>query len=169
MTISTFLHNLNANLASMEIDPILQKYPKSRDYLIEILHDIQNAHPQSYIPPEVVTRVAKHLNVKQAQVYGVIGYYSMLSAKPRGRYVIRVCASPICNLMGSSNLIDYLKEKLKVDIGQTTPDGLFTLETTECLGNCAAAPAMMINQEMYGSLTTGMVDILLEQYSKSHK
>lgn len=153
----------------MEIDPILQKYPKSKDYLIEILHDIQNAHPQSYIPPQVVTQVARHLNIKQAQVYGVIGYYSMLSEKPRGRHVIRVCVSPICNLMGSDNLLDYLKGRLGLEVGQTTPDGLFTLETTECLGNCASAPAMMINQEMYGSLTTGMVDSLLEQHSRHHK
>lgn len=153
----------------MEIEKILRKYPKSKDYLLEILHDIQSQSTNSYIPIEAVQKVANHLNIKKAQVYGVIGYYSMFSNKPRGKYVIRVCASPICNMMGSSNLLDYLKQKLKIDLNETTADGLFIVETTECLGNCAAAPAMMVNQEMFGKLTPGMVDSVLNQYSQQTK
>ena len=146
----------------MEVEKILSKYPRRKDYLLEILHDIQNHSTKNFIPEEAVQRVAEHLNIKKAQVYGVIGYYSMLSIKPRGRYVIRVCASPICNMMGSCSLLDYLKQKLDVELGETSADGLFTLETSECLGNCAAAPAMMVNQEMYGNLSPGMIDSLLE-------
>lgn len=153
----------------MEVEKILSKYPRRKDYLLEILHDIQNHSTKNFIPEEAVQRVAEHLNIKKAQVYGVIGYYSMLSIKPRGRYVIRVCASPICNMMGSCSLLDYLKQKLDVELGETSADGLFTLETSECLGNCAAAPAMMVNQEMYGNLTPGMIDSLLEHYSRQTK
>lgn len=153
----------------MEVDSILSKYPRSKDYLLEILHDIQNLSGKNFIPDEVIQRVADHLNVKKAQVYGVIGYYSMFSTKPRGKHVIRVCASPICNMMGSCNLLDFLKQKLGVEVGETTADGLFTLETAECLGNCAAAPALMINQEMFGNLTPGMIESLLEHYSKKSK
>jgi len=154
---------------SMEVEKILSKYPRRKDYLLEILHDIQNHSTKNFIPEEAVQRVAEHLNIKKAQVYGVIGYYSMLSIKPRGRYVIRVCASPICNMMGSCSLLDYLKQKLDVELGETSADGLFTLETSECLGNCAAAPAMMVNQEMYGNLSPGMIDSLLEHYSRQTK
>lgn len=154
---------------SMEVEKILSKYPRRKDYLLEILHDIQNHSTKNFIPEEAVQRVAEHLNIKKAQVYGVIGYYSMLSIKPRGRYVIRVCASPICNMMGSCSLLDYLKQKLGVELGETSADGLFTLETSECLGNCAAAPAMMVNQEMYGNLSPGMIDSLLEHYSRQTK
>jgi NADH-quinone oxidoreductase E subunit len=153
----------------MEVDTILSKYPRSKDYLLEILHDIQNLSGKNFIPDEVIQRVADHLNVKKAQVYGVIGYYSMFSTKPRGKHVIRVCASPICNMMGSCNLLDFLKQKLGVEVGETTADGLFTLEAAECLGNCAAAPALMINQEMFGNLTPGMIESLLEHYSKKSK
>jgi len=153
----------------MDVEQILSKYPRRKDYLLEILHDVQSQSTKNYIPEEVVQRIAEHLNVKKAQVYGVIGYYSMFSTKPRGKYVIRVCASPICNMMGSCNLLDYLKQRLGIALGETTADGLFTLETTECLGNCAAAPAMMVNQEMFGNLTPGMIESLLEHYSKKSK
>jgi len=72
-------------------------------------------------------------------------------------------------MMGSCSLLDYLKQKLDVELGETSADGLFTLETSECLGNCAAAPAMMVNQEMYGNLSPGMIDSLLEHYSRQTK
>ncbi|MDI3527849.1 MAG: hypothetical protein PWR03_2032 [Tenuifilum sp.] len=152
---------------AMEVEKILSEFPKSKDYLLEILHEIQSKNPNSYIPPEAVQKVAKHLNIKKAQVYGVIGYYSMFSDKPRGKYVIRICASPVCSIMGAENLIEYLEKKLNVKVGETTPDGLFTLETSECLGNCAAAPTMMVNLDMYGNLTPGMVDNILKQYSQN--
>ncbi len=154
---------------AMEVETILSKYPRRKDYLLEILHDIQNQNPNTYIPHEAIQKVADHLNIKKAQVYGVIGYYSMFSDTPRGKYVIQVCASPVCNMMGSSNLLDFLKQKLNVEIGETTPDGLFTLETTECLGSCAVAPAMMVNQEMYGNLTPGIIENILEQYTTREK
>lgn len=153
----------------MELEKILSKYPKKKEFLLEILHDIQNSNSKNYIPREAIDAVSHHLNIKKAQVYGVIGYYSMFSSKPRGKYIIRVCASPICNMMGSCNLLDYLKQKLGVELDDTTADGLFTLETTECIGNCAAAPAMMVNQEMYGKLTPGMIDSILESYSGQTK
>lgn len=153
----------------MELEKILSKYPNKKEFLLEILHDIQNSNTKNYIPQEAIDAVSHHLNIKKAQVYGVIGYYSMFSSKPRGKYIIRVCASPICNMMGSCNLLDYLKQKLGVELDDTTADGLFTLETTECLGNCAAAPAMMVNQEMYGNLTPGMIDSILESYSEQTK
>ncbi len=147
----------------MNIDAILKKYPRKKEYLIEILHDIQNQHPQQYVSEDAVIAVTQYLKIKRAQVYGVLGYYSILSSQSRGKYLIRICGSPVCNMMGSDNLIDFISGRLGIELGQTTPDGLFTLETTECLGNCGAAPAMMVNQDMYGSLTPEKVESILKK------
>jgi NADH:ubiquinone oxidoreductase subunit E len=128
---------------------------------LEILHETQNGNPQQYISPENIATIAKHLNITQSQVYGVVGYYSMLSIKPRGKYLIRVCNSPICNMLGSEHTIDYLIRKLNVQSGETTADGKFTIEECECLGNCAAAPSIMVNDKLYGNLTPELIDKIL--------
>lgn len=145
------------------VDEILKKYPQSKDYLLEILHEIQNQDPQQHISTENIARIAKHLNITKSQVSGVIGYYSMFSIKPRGQYLIRVCNSPICNMLGSTHIIEYLTKKLNIQPGNTTPDGKFTIEECECLGNCAAAPSMMVNENIYGNLTPEIIDKILEK------
>lgn len=137
----------------MDVETILSKYLKKREFVLEILHDIQNKHPQHYLTKEAIKLVAKHLELPLSQIYGIIGYYSMLSIKPRGKYIIYVCKSPVCRMMGSASVSDQLKSHLKIDINQTTSDGLFTLEEVECLGRCDEAPSMMINKEYYGNLT----------------
>lgn len=145
------------------LSEILQKYPRSKDYLLEILHEVQNNNPIQNISSENIVEIAKYLNVTHAQVLGVIGYYSMLSNKARSKYLIGVCNSPICNMLGGEHTIEYLSRKLKVGLGESTPDGLFTLEECECLGNCAAAPSIMLNDRLYGNLTAELVDKILDE------
>ncbi|MBW6501423.1 MAG: NAD(P)H-dependent oxidoreductase subunit E, partial [Bacteroidales bacterium] len=94
---------------------------------------------------------------------GVAGYYSMFSLIPRGRYIIRVCNSPVCNMMGSAGLIEALGSLLGIGVGETTPDGLFTVEEAECLGICDVAPAMMVNLKVYGNLTRKSLESVLEE------
>lgn len=147
----------------MDIESILVKYPKRREFLLEILHEIQNNQPQQYLPEESIKSVSKYLGLTLSQVYGVIGYYSMLSINPRGKYIIYACKSPVCKLMGSTPLIDLLKTHLKIEINKTTPDGLFTIEETECIGRCDEAPSMIINQEYYGNLTPEKVISILSE------
>lgn len=144
------------------VSEILQKYPKSKDYLLEILHEVQNTSPNQHISSENIVEIAHHLNITLAQVQGVIGYYSMLSSKVRGKHLIRVCNSPVCNMLGSEHTIEYISKKLKVRLGESTPDGLFTIEECECLGNCAAAPSIMINDKLYGNLTSELIDKILD-------
>lgn len=144
------------------IEEILKKYPKSKDYLLEILHDIQKSHPQQFIPTDYVGIIARHLNITQSQVYGVIGYYSMLSLEPRGKYLIRVCRSPICNMINSESLVELLERKLCISIGETTADAKYTLEECECLGNCASAPSLMVNDKLYGNLTVESLSSLID-------
>lgn len=143
------------------VSEILKRYPQNKDYLLEILHEVQKNNPSQHISSENIVQIARYLNITQSQVLGVIGYYSMFSNKTRSKYLIRVCNSPICNMLGGEHTIEYLGRKLKVKLGESTPDGLFTLEECECLGNCAAAPSIMINDKLYGNLTAELIDKIL--------
>lgn len=144
-------------------EAILKKFKPNVENLLYILHDLQDNNPEKYVSPEDIKVSADYLNVPYSYVHSVAGFYTMFSLKPRGRNVIRLCESPPCHLMGSESLLDYLKGTLKVDVGGTTKDGMFTLELTSCLGVCGVAPAMMLNEEMYGNLTPERVDAILNK------
>lgn len=144
-------------------EAILKKFDPRLDNILYILHDLQDNNPQHYLSNEDIEQCANYLNIPYSYVHGVVTFYSMFSLKPRGRYIIRLCDSPPCHLMGSESLLDYLKKKLKVGIGETTSDGVFTLELTSCLGICGVAPALMINEDMVGNLTPERVDAILEE------
>lgn len=151
----------------MNTQEILNQFKPSKDNLIPILHAIQDNNPQNYLPDEALKSTAKFLNLPLSSVYGVVGYYTMFSRKPRGKYVIRFCTSPVCGMMGSINLLDWFKQWLKIDLGETTPNGLFTLEESECLGRCGKAPSMMVNQDFYGNLTPEILEKIIHQLQKS--
>jgi len=144
-------------------EQILKKFEPRLDNILYILHDLQDNNPQRYLAREDIEKCATYLNIPFSYVHGVVTFYSMFSLKPRGRYIIRLCESPPCHLMGSESLLEYLKKKLKVDIGETTTDGAFTLELTSCLGICGVAPALMVNEEMVGNLTPERLDAILEE------
>lgn len=137
---------------------IFSKYTPTKDNLIYILHDIQDSDPQHYISEEAVQAISKFLNIPANHIYGVITFYSMYSTKPRGKNIIRLCESPHCYIRGSENILRKMKNTLNVGIGETTKDGLFTLELCACLGVCGNAPVMMINEDVYGDLTEDKVD-----------
>ena len=122
-----------------------------------ILHDLQENNPGQYITSEDIKAVAAYLNITVSSVYGVITYYSMFSLEPRGRFIIRLCNSPVCEIAGSDNLLELIGRTLGIKAGGTTSDGLFTLETSECLGRCDEAPGMIVNDIFYGGLTTEKV------------
>ena len=132
---------------------VLEKYPASTEYLLDMLHDLQEAEPRNYLSREALRAVAEYVDVPLSDVVSTATFYSMYSLEPRGRHLIRLCESPPCQLVGAESLLDLLKEALGVEVGGTTEDGVFTLETTSCLGICGVAPAMMIDDEMYGNLT----------------
>ncbi len=140
---------------------ICQKYAPNKDNLIQILHEIQDTHPQHYISPEAVDTVAEYLKVPANHIYGVLTFYTMYSTSPRGKNIIRLCESPPCYIKGSDNILRKLKSALGVGVGETTKDGQFTLELCACLGVCGNAPVMMINEDVYGDLTEEKVDEIL--------
>lgn len=137
----------------MAREEIIKKYDKSADNLLAMLHDLQDSKDQHYLDEEDLKSAAEYLDIPFSFVHGVATFYTMYSLEPRGKNIIRVCQSPPCHLMGSTDISKELIELLGVTFGHTTPCGTFTLEMTSCLGVCGVAPAMMINDEVYGNLT----------------
>jgi NADH-quinone oxidoreductase subunit E len=144
-------------------EAIFAKYAPEKDNLIYILHEIQDQHPQQYISEEAVTKVAEYLSITPAHIYGVLTFYTMFSTKPRGKNIIRLCESPPCFLKGSETILRKLRELLDVKVGETTKDGMFTLELCACLGVCGNAPVMMINEDVYGDLTEAKVEKIIAE------
>ncbi|MDD8012501.1 MAG: NAD(P)H-dependent oxidoreductase subunit E [Acidobacteriota bacterium] len=134
-------------------DKLLTQHEREGDSLLAILHDLQNASPEHYLSDDDLRAAADYLKLPYSFVHGVATFYTMYSLKPRGRNLIRVCQSPPCHLLGSSTISRELIGLLGIGFGETTPDKLFTLEMTSCLGVCGVAPAMMVNDRVYGNLT----------------
>ncbi|MCS7239926.1 MAG: NAD(P)H-dependent oxidoreductase subunit E [Candidatus Bipolaricaulota bacterium] len=137
----------------MEKKAILEKFPRSPDVLLALLHALQRANPQNYLTHEDLELAAQYLGLPLSRVRDAVTFYTMFSLKPRGKHIIRVCASPNCHLAGAWSVLEELKGELGIDVGETTPDGLFTLECTSCLGVCGVAPVMMVDEEVVGNLT----------------
>ena len=145
-----------------KIDAIIARHREQPGNLMPVLQEVQEA--VGYLPPEVQDRIAEGLNVPGSDVFGVMSFYSMYTWRPKGKYVIRFCESPPCHVLGAENMLAAMKEELGVDLGGTTPDGLFTLETSACLGVCEVAPAMQINEVVHGHLTRDKIRQILADY-----
>jgi len=147
----------------MDYSTIFQKYPPLQENLLMILHEVQSTEPHNYISPEAVQSIATYLNTTLAAVYGVVGYYSMLSAEPRGRHIIRVCTSPVCRMNGSFDLLQALQEQLGLALGETSLDGLFSLESSECLGNCHFPPSLMVDEKLYSAVSSETLAAIIDR------
>lgn len=147
----------------MSREEILSKYTQSPSNLLAVLHDIQDSNELHYLSQEDLKTAADFLNLPYSYVHGVATFYSMYSLKPRGRNIIRICQSPPCHLMGSTDVSKELMRQLGIGFGETTPDGMFTLEMTSCLGVCGVAPAMMVNDEVIGNLTVERISRIIEE------
>ncbi|MFO8086326.1 MAG: NAD(P)H-dependent oxidoreductase subunit E [Bacteroidales bacterium] len=144
---------------------ILSRFPHHRQQMLNILHEIQDANEYHYLSDKDMEAVAEHFNTTKASIYGVVTYYSMLSTRPRGRHIIRICKSPVCHVSGAFSIADALKKQLGVkNIGETSADGQFTLEYTECLGQCAHSPGIQIDKDFYGNLDSGKLHDILNHY-----
>lgn len=129
--------------------------------LLPILHAIQKH--LGYVPEEVVPSIAKALNLSRAEVHGVISFYHYFRQKPPGRHVIQLCRAESCQSMGSQALETHAKAVLGVDYHERTADGRYSLEPVYCLGNCAASPAIMIDEDVFGRVTPERFDALIHR------
>lgn len=143
-----------------KIDELLVHYPKKEAALLPVLHLVQEEF--GAITREEEQLVAALLNVKPIRVREVVTFYTMLRQERQGRYLLQVCSNLTCTLAGSERLIDYLKRRLGVGVGETTPDNRFTLSTVECLGACDQAPCMMVNLDYHTGLTEEKIEKILE-------
>lgn len=148
-------------MEDLMISEVTNCYENKSENLIQILREIHKK--QNYITPTQLEEVAQKLNLPLSKVYGAVTFYTLLSPKPKGKYVLRICSSTPCYMAGSENLLKYLKDKLKIQEGETSADGLFTLESTSCLGICAVAPAIMVNDRVYGDLNIQKLDQIIER------
>jgi len=147
----------------MKVREIVKKYKGKRENLLQILHEIQDLDAQNYISQENIFILSEIMNIPVSDITGTASFYSMFSFQPRGKYIIRVCASPPCHIMGAETIFEAISKELKINKGETTSDGLFTLEETSCLGICAVAPAIMINDTVYGYLTSERIKEIIAQ------
>jgi NADH-quinone oxidoreductase subunit E len=141
---------------------ILAKYKDLPGGIIEAFHAIQKE--QSYLPEEVIIAAAEVFNIPVKDAYGVATFYSMFSVKPRGKNVIRICESAPCHIAGAAEVVAALEKELGIKMGETTPDGKFTLEFTECVGQCQATPVITVNGKPYGDVTPEKIPAILAEY-----
>jgi NADH-quinone oxidoreductase subunit E len=151
-------------ISQQELSKVLNVYPKDRQYALAILQDMQRAF--HFIPREGLKCVAEYLGCGLSELYSMATFYKALSLTPKGKHIIKVCDGTACHIRGSVTLLDALQRRLNIEPGKTTKDGLFTLETVNCLGACAIAPVMLVDDEYYGSLTIEKLDSVLQVYEE---
>ena len=147
-----------------KVKEIIARYPlgKQKSALLPVLHLAQEEFG-GWLSAETMDYVASLLQIKPIEVYEVATFYSMFNLKPVGKYVFEVCQTGPCMLRGSDNIIDYIKKKLEINVGETTKDGLFTLKTVECLGACGYAPMMQLGKHFREHLTPEKVDEIINE------
>jgi NADH-quinone oxidoreductase E subunit len=136
--------------------------PHPESQLIAVLHAVQEH--AGWLPPEQMDAVAQLLGVPTSRVTGVATFYHFFRLTPRGRHVIHVCLGTACYVKGADRLVEKLRGELGITFGETTKDGLFSLEVSRCLGTCGLAPVLMIDDDIYGQVTPDKIPALLEQY-----
>lgn len=137
-----------------KIKLIVDKYTK-KDETISALHDIQNEF--GYIPDEACKYISSKLNIAMSEIYGLITFYSRFSEEKKGKYIIQVCMGTACYVKGAEEIYNKFKSELNLTDKSTTDDMMFTLESVRCIGACGLAPAVSINGEVYGKVTTDKV------------
>jgi len=145
----------------------LWKYKGEEGALIPLLQSAQDQY--SYIPESVIYRISSVTGIPPSEIYGVVTFYRQFKLTPPGRHIIRVCDGTACHVNGAGTIINVICETLKIDVEETTKDGLFTLQPVACLGCCSLAPVMMIDDETYGRLTPQKINEILNKYREMEK
>ncbi|MBK9270559.1 MAG: NAD(P)H-dependent oxidoreductase subunit E [Saprospiraceae bacterium] len=148
-----------------QIDEIIKRYPEGRhkSALLPVLHLAQEDH--GWLPVALMDEVARILKIQPIEVYEVASFYTMFHLKPVGKYVLEVCRTGPCCTVGAEELIQYIEDKLQIQVGETTKDGLFTLKTVECLAACGTGPVLQVGPEYIyrENLTPQKIDELIDE------
>ncbi len=147
------------------MEKLLSEFEPKQKELIHILHRTQEEF--GYISPEAISAISKYLKISENEIFGVLTFYKAFSLEPRGKHIVTVCMGTACHVRGAPRLVDDAKRELKVDVGHTTPDRQFTLETVNCLGCCAIGPVVVVDGKYYSHVKR--MDSVLEEYRKSRE
>ncbi len=152
------------------VEKIIKRYPEGRQKsaLLPVLH-IAQAEFGGWLSPETMDYVAEILNLNSIEVYEVATFYTMYNLRPVGKCVLEVCKTGPCMIRGADDIVEYLENKLGIKDGETTPDGMFTLKTVECLASCGTAPMMQVGDNYIENLTSEKLDGILENLQKEHQ
>ena len=146
------------------IQMIVRSYEGKVENILKILLTVQAESGANYVSEEAAAIVAEELGISKVKVYEVITFYSMLSAKPRGKYIIELCKSTPCHVNHAQEISKTFESLLGIKMGETTSDGLFTLEATSCFGACDVSPAAKIGEKVYGNLDTDKINDIICTY-----
>ncbi|MDY6827351.1 MAG: NADH-quinone oxidoreductase subunit NuoE [Bacillota bacterium] len=151
-----------SDLVEEQLQKVFASYKGERSELIAVLQDVQKEI--GYLPEEAMEKIARFVRVPESKVFGAATFYAQFKMKPRGKYIIRVCKGTACHIQGSDKISERIEDLLKVESGDTTDDLKFTLEEVACIGACALAPVMMINDNPHGRLTPDKIKGILDSY-----
>ncbi|MCD7864925.1 MAG: NADH-quinone oxidoreductase subunit NuoE [Clostridiales bacterium] len=146
----------------VQVAAIAAEYRDQPEMLMDVLIRVQKV--TSVISREVTGVISREMNIPLPKAYSFVTFYAMLSVKPQGKYIVRMCKSAPCHVRGAQEIVDAIEDFLGIKMGETTEDGRFTLEYCSCLGQCDRAPAIMINETVYGNLTPETVKDIIKQY-----
>jgi NADH-quinone oxidoreductase subunit E len=146
------------------IDRILKKYNHEHSSIIAMLQDLQEL--QNYLPEESLEYLSEKLNMPLSKIYRIATFYNAFSLTPRGKHLISVCLGTACHVRGAAKVLDRIKMYLGVEVGGMTKDGLFSLETVNCLGACAMGPIVVVGGDYYGQMTPARVASTMKNYKK---
>ena len=147
-----------------ELKAFIAEHCNDESNVMTVMQKAQDIY--GYLPIEVQEMIAEGMGVPLEKVYGVATFYAQFALSPKGEHNVSVCLGTACYVKGSGDILDKFKEKLRIDVGECTPDGKFSLEACRCLGACGLAPVLTVNGEVYGRLTTDDVDKILAKYSE---
>ncbi|GMQ63116.1 NADH-quinone oxidoreductase subunit NuoE [Vallitalea maricola] len=145
-----------------ELEQYIDAMPTTKGELIRVLHKAQDIF--GYLPEEVQKFVGKKLKISTAKVFGVVTFYSYFTMTPKGEFNISICMGTACYVRGAEDVLNELKKELKIEVGETTPDGKFSLQSLRCVGACGLAPVVMVEDKVYGRVTPDMVKDILAEY-----
>lgn len=160
----TSLHPFKGTPAQKrQLDAVIERHLNQPGGLMPVLQEAQEIY--GYLPIEVQTMVADGLSISLSEVYGVATFYSQFSLTPKGENQISVCLGTACYVKGADKILEAIETKLGIKAGECTPDGLFSLDSTRCVGACGLAPVIMVNDDVYGKVTPEQVDKIIDSYA----
>jgi NADH:ubiquinone oxidoreductase subunit E len=147
-----------------KLEHIINEHKNMQGPLMPVLNETQELF--GYLPEEAQKLISAALNISMAEIYGVATFYSRFTLQPRGKHTIGVCLGTACYVKNAQAILDKIKNEIKIGAGETTPDGLFTLEATRCIGCCGLAPVMTVGEDVYGKLVPEDVLDIIKKYQE---